>query len=389
MNETAPPPEPSVLPALVLAPLAVESLTPAVQKLMAAPSSGKLMALRGIAALRPVELVTAVYQLSFDADAAVKAAAAEAPGTLPDKVLVAPLSEPLPALVLHFFGERIAPHRIEVLERILYNGATSDETYVVLAGRLNERELEVIISNEIRLLRCPAIVSALFMNKQARMSSVNRAIELCARNKVRVDGIPSFDEVVKAISEDPSSTDPTAVDVAFRDVLEASATAPEADDDDDEAAEAGEKEKGEKKKKSTSKSPVIDFTRLKLYEKIRLATLGNAYCRSNLIRDSNKMVSMAVIRSPMITDSEVVRAAGNRQVAEEVIRYIANQREFTKMYPVKIALVHNPKCPLAFSLRFLPMLHGEDLKTLSRSKNIPSALALAARKLMQTRTKNA
>jgi hypothetical protein len=390
MNETAPPPEPSVLPALVLAPLAVESLTPAVQKLMAAPSSGKLMALRGIAALRPVELVTAVYQLSFDADAAVKAAAAEAPGTLPDKVLVAPLSEPLPALVLHFFGQRIAPHRIEVVERILYNGATSDETFVVLAGRLNERELEVIISNEIRLLRCPAIVSALFMNKQARMSSVNRAIELCARNKVRVDGIPSFDEVVKAISEDPSSTDPTAVDMAFRDVLEVSATVPEGDDDDDddEAGEAGER--GEKKKKESSrKSPVIDFTRLKLYEKIRLATLGNAYCRSNLIRDSNKMVSMAVIRSPMITDSEVVRAAGNRQVAEEVIRYIANQREFTKMYPVKIALVHNPKCPLAFSLRFLPMLHGEDLKTLARSKNIPSALALAARKLIQTRTKNA
>jgi hypothetical protein len=28
------------------------------------------------------------------------------------------------------------------------------------------------------------------MNKQARMSSVNRAIELCARNNVRVDGHP-------------------------------------------------------------------------------------------------------------------------------------------------------------------------------------------------------
>jgi hypothetical protein len=368
----------SSAPAFTLAPLPLEGLAPAVQKVLASPAAARLMAAKGIAPLRPMELLVAMYQLSFDEDAAVKAAAEAGASALPDKVLVPPLAEALPAVVLHFFAERIAPTRVEALEKILYNQATADATFVRLAGRVGERETEVIVQNESRLLRCPAIVEALFMNKQARMSSVNRAIELCARNNVRVEGIPAFDEIVRSISEDPAATDPAVADPAFEAVLQKVAAV-----SDDEIAD--EEVTGATKQRSTRKSPVIDFTKLKLHEKIRLATLGNAYCRSNLIRDSNKMVSMTVIRSPMMTDTEVVRAAGNRQIAEDVIRYIASQRDFTKMYQVKLNLVQNPKCPLGYSLRFLTSLHAEDLKTLSKSKNVPSALAIAAKKLVATR----
>jgi hypothetical protein len=376
MVETAPEPS-SPGPAFALAPLPLENLSLAVQKLVGTPGPGKLMAAKGIAPLRPAELLIAMYQLSFDADVTVKAAAESAAGALPDKVLVAPLGEPLPGMVLHFFAERIAPGRTDALEKILLNQATVDETFVRLAGRLGERETEIIVQNEARLLRCPNIVQALFRNKQARMSSVNRAIELCARNNVRVDGIPAFDEIAKSIQEDPAATDPAA-DSLFHSVLEKVAAV-----SDEEAADA--ESTGATARESTRKSPIIDFGKLKLHEKIRLATLGNAYCRSNLIRDSNKMVAMAVIRSPLMTDNEVVRAAGNRQITEDVIRYIANQRDFTKMYQVKLSLVQNPKCPLGFSLRFLTSLHNEDVKTLSKSKNVPSALAIAAKKLVQTR----
>jgi hypothetical protein len=372
MNETA--------SELVPGPLPPEAMPPAVQKLVAGASAAKLMAAKGIAPLRPGDLVLAIYQLSFDEDAAVKAAAEAAPAALPDKVLTAPLAEPLPPGVLHFYAERLAPTRVEPLEKILFNAATADATFVRLAGRLGERELEVIVQNETRLLRCPAIVAALFNNKQARMSSVNRAIELCARHDVRVAGIPCFDEIARSITDDPTATDPAVADPAFDSLLEAAEQV-----GPDEVVEDDDAEPGEKKKK---RSVVIDFARLKLHEKIRLATLGNAYCRGNLIRDSNKMVAMAVIRSPLLTESEVVRAAGSRQVCEDVIRYIANQRDYMKLYTVKHSLVTNPKCPVGFSLRLLPHMHAEDLKALARSKNIPSALATAARKLMQTRAQN-
>jgi hypothetical protein len=126
---------------------------------------------------------------------------------------------------------------------------------------------------------------------------------------------------------------------------------------------------------------VIDFTRLKLYEKIRLATLGNAYCRNNLLRDSNRMVAMAVIRSPQITDGEIAKAAGNRSLSEEVIRYIGNRKELVKQYPVKLALVGNAKCPLAVALRLLPTLNADDIKQIARSKNVPGALSASAKRL--------
>ena len=94
---------------------------------------------------------------------------------------------------------------------------------------------------------------------------------------------------------------------------------------------------------------------------------------------------MAVIRSPAITEMEVVAAAANRGICDDVIRYIANRREYVKEYTVKQALVGNPKCPLATSLRLLGFLRPDDLKTLARSKNVPGALAAAAKKLLQTR----
>ena len=103
------------------------------------------------------------------------------------------------------------------------------------------------------------------------------------------------------------------------------------------------------------------------------------------MRDPNRMVAMAAIRSPRITDNEIVKAAGNRSVCEDVIRYIANQRDLTKSYQVKLSLVQNPKCPVALSLKYLPLLHADDLKLVSRSKNVPGALSTGARRLLQSR----
>jgi hypothetical protein len=330
----------------------------------------------------------------LDGDPAGKAAAEAAGAGLSDKVLVPALAEPLPAPVLHFFAARLAPSRTEAIEKVLYNPATADETFVVLAGRLPERELEVIFGNEARILRCPAILETLYENREARMSSLNRAIELCARNGVRLPGIPAFDDVVKSISQDAGATDPAVADQAFVAVLTAAdGVAPEPEPETGEAAASAAAPAAPvvaapvmpEKSGPARTSPIIDFTKLKLHEKIRLATLGNEYCRQNLLRDPNRVVALAAIRSPRITDAEIVRAAGSRAVCEDVIRFIANQREFMKLYQVKHNLVQNPKCPLTFSLRILPMLHAEDVKALARSKNVPNALSTAARRLVQTR----
>ena len=374
-----------------LEPLDTQALSQAVAVVVASPSPAKLMALRGMAPLRPADLLIAVYQLSFDTDPAVKGAAEAAPAGMPDKILMGPLGEALPPSVLHFFAERLPKQRQQAIEKILYNRATADETFVYLAKHLDEAGLEIIFQNEVRLLRSTALVEALYLNKNARMSSVSRALELCARNHVRLEGIPGFDEMAAAIMTDPNAAKPSASDEAFAaavapaEVASAESGGPDAEAAPTDAGDTAADDVAEAKKKRPA---VIKFDELKIFEKIRLATVGNAYCRHVLIRDTNRLVAMSVIRSPSITDMEVVAAASNRALCDDVIRYIAHSREYIKDYAVKQALVNNPKCPLATSLRLLSFLRPDDLKTLSRSKNIPGALATAAKKLMQTRERS-
>jgi hypothetical protein len=382
---------------LKLEPLAAQLLPAAVASLVAGATPAKIMAARGMAPLRPAELLIAVYQLSFDGDAAVKSAAEAAPRDLPDKIVLPPLTEPLPAPVLHFFAERLPLSRRKAIETILLNHATSDETLVHLARHLDERRLEIIFQNEVRLLRCPELVETLYHNKHARMSSVSRALELCVRNNVRPEGIPGFDEIAASLLQDPNAATPSAPDEVFAAVLTGTDTAADQDpgavladtgDADLDEDTAGEEEAVVEVNEDKGSSSLIKFDELKVFEKIRLATVGNQYCRQVLIRDSNKVVAMSVVRSPSITDMEIVAAASNRAVCDDVIRYIANSRVIMKDYTVKLALINNPKCPLGTSLRLLSYLHNDDLKAISRSRNVPGSLSTAAKKLLQTRDKS-
>ena len=276
---------------------------------------------------------------------------------------------------------------------LLLDPATPDEVVARHAATAAGADLDGLARDEARLLRHPAIVAALFANPQAPMALVEWAVAACARAGVRVEPIPGFDELAAALVTDLVSGAGVGGAVtpagpsAFEQVLADSARLAA---EDDLVAEAGVAEGSSMAPASAPararKSAVIDFGKLKLFEKIRLATLGNAFCRQTLLRDSNRLVAMAAIRSPGITDAEVIRASGNRAVSEDVIRYIANNKEHVKLYAVKMNLVGNPKCPVALSLRLLSHLRAEDLKNIARSKNVPSALSTAAKKLSMARS---
>jgi hypothetical protein len=130
----------------------------------------------------------------------------------------------------------------------------------------------------------------------------------------------------------------------------------------------------------------IPFRDLPIPAKIRAATLGDAFVRSEAIRDPVKLVAMAAIKSPAATEIEAARYAGNQALAEDVIRFIASKREWTKLYGVKVSLCRNPKTPIADTGRLLPFLRDRDLTNIIRSKGVPSAVVAQARKLQATRT---
>jgi hypothetical protein len=120
-------------------------------------------------------------------------------------------------------------------------------------------------------------------------------------------------------------------------------------------------------------------------QKVALAAKGNKTVRGQLLKDRNKVVATAAIKNPGINESEVVAVAGNRAVCDDVIRIIAGNREWVRNYQVKLALMNNPKTPIGTAMRLLPSIRTMDLKSMSRNKNIPSALATAAKQLLQKR----
>ncbi len=93
-----------------------------------------------------------------------------------------------------------------------------------------------------------------------------------------------------------------------------------------------------------------------------------------------------MIRSPRITDGEVLASASNRAANEEVLRIIYNNREWTKNQKIKLALVKNPKIPLTVVMKFLNTLRDRELKDLARDRNVPSGVAMFAKKLMEKKT---
>lgn len=113
-------------------------------------------------------------------------------------------------------------------------------------------------------------------------------------------------------------------------------------------------------------------------EKLDLARKATKEARSILIRDSNKLVQLAVVNSPKITESEILAIASNRQVTEDVLKEIGMNREWLRNYQVRLALVNNPKTPLSIAMAQISYLNQRDLSLLSKSKGVPRPIVIAA-----------
>jgi hypothetical protein len=113
-------------------------------------------------------------------------------------------------------------------------------------------------------------------------------------------------------------------------------------------------------------------------EKLDLARKASKEARTILIRDSNKLIQLAVVNSPKITESEILAIATNRQVNDDVLREIAMNREWLRNYQIRFALVNNPKTPLSIAMAQVSYLNQRDLGLLAKSKGVPRAIVIAA-----------
>ncbi len=141
-------------------------------------------------------------------------------------------------------------------------------------------------------------------------------------------------------------------------------------------------QKANKENKDKKKSLFQLIQDMTVSEKIKLAMKGDKEARTILIQDGNRMVQLAVLDNPRITESEIVNISRSRNVDDEVLRRIANSREWSKLYQVRVSLVNNPKTPVAVAMRFVSTLMTSDLKSLAASKSVPSAVSTAAKRII-------
>ena len=139
--------------------------------------------------------------------------------------------------------------------------------------------------------------------------------------------------------------------------------------------------------KEESKNLAVLIGDMKLGKKIKLAMLGNMSARAILIKQNSRQVREAVIKNPRITDAEILEFARNSNLDQHVFKMIAKNSTWMKSYNIKCAMVSNPKTPISISMRWIKFLKDKELRNLSKSKSIPSALATQVRKLVEIRNK--
>lgn len=335
------------------------------------PMPVRMMAAKGIIVGSARDQLAALYVLTFDPDPKIVQTARETASKASDKLHTGLRDEDLAPGVLDFYASALEGNET-YLEFIVLNATTTDATIARIAASAPERTLEVIAQNQLRLLRDETIVRGLVGNPALRVATRDSVLDFCVRSGLVLRDVPEYLEARRRVlGEDPAAL--RAAEIKEQETAEKLLS----EFGDTLSSEGARVEEAER----------LSFTQrvmqMTVSEKIKLATLGNKEARTILLRDSNKLVALAAVQSPRITDGEVLALTNSRTLHEDVMRYICSNREWVRNYQVKVNLVNNPKTPLGVSLKFLPHLHPSDLKVVARNKNIPSTLQTQSKQALQ------
>lgn len=131
------------------------------------------------------------------------------------------------------------------------------------------------------------------------------------------------------------------------------------------------------------------ISRLDVKGRIQLALKGNKEERSLLIRDGTKVVALAVLEAPKLSDGEVEKFASQKNVLESVLRQIPLKRRFMKNYKVVRNLVANPRTPLDLGLGLMKHLLSADLKNIGNNKDVSETVRKLALKMYKQKEEQA
>ena len=398
----------------------IASTNPVVKALIegTAPRPAQLAAARGVLPLPEADLLEVLVAYARSTDEELAPAAAESLSTQDDGLLNGVLSSPeAPPHVLGYFAETDGvPPRAQ--GAAIRNAATPVESILKLARTTRKGEmLELLAINQQLLIRTPAIIEAILANEHRTSEADRRAAETKREffekergtqqiaSELRAQGNEAAAEFIEKadFTQDLDGSGLDVDDALFLASL-IEVTDDEMDDswmgleyieelyeETEEQRQAvmkkilGELQLEEEGVSSERVSALNRIMRMGLKDRVKLAMKGDREARTILIRDPNRIVAQAVVQNPRITEQEVEKIAGLRTVTEDVLRKIANDRQWARSYTIVHNLARNPRTPVANVMNILSRLQLRDLVALSKNKNISDAVRRQALRLSQAR----
>ncbi len=341
-----------------------------------APAPLKMMAAKGMLPLPPEQTITILYTIGLNEGGELKQVADQSLKDMPADIFLSALRGIKHQGMLDWLADLRTDDT--TLEALFTNPSTAGLTVSRLAKRVSTKVADIIATNQMRLMETPEIIEQLYMNPNARAATVDRIVELAHRSGIKLKGIPGLNDALES-GQDIFAGGVQAED--FEKVFE--------EDKRRAASQDRELKDDEEIDENLGRTLAAQINNMNIAQKIRLATVGSREAVHVLVRDSNKLVHMAAVRSPRVQYVDAKLWAHNKSMPDGVIQFISSNRDWTRHYEVQKSLVENPNTPLSDTLQFLNFMRTNDLKNLQNNRNIPMQVARQAKTLYVKRTSGA
>jgi hypothetical protein len=260
-------------------------------------------------------------------------------------------------------------------EKLAFHPRVPDEALTILASEGNASVIDLVITNQERILGASGLLDRLTVNPALRPDQRVKILDL-------------LDQFFRSGAGDPASQAPGPEVEAVNETEAARLL----DVDVGELFAASEILGGDEFETTADdaiRSAYKKILTLNVAQKAMLAMKGGREERLILIRDTNKVVALSVLKNPRLTEIEIASIAGARNVSDEVLRTVGVNREWSKNYAVVVNLVKNPRTPPGISTNFVSRLQTKDLKGLGQDKNVPEIIRKMAKNTFELRTQKA
>jgi hypothetical protein len=308
----------------------------------------------------------------------------------------------------------IAPQNLRpaLLPALVQNSAITEEKLVELAVAGSRDSVEVYLASN-RVMSSPSLLNALRSNPNLRaneLADIENRLAPLGVPRAHVEVLPPVksagdDEAALAqaiehyLAENAAELEAEPekafqpIGMIHEDAEEVLRMAAEANVAGHEGAAQSPAQKAAvaaiaklKKRDEKRDSTLQKIAKLDIKGRIALAMRGGKEERSILIRDGTKLVALAVLDSPKVSDTEVEAFALQKNVLESVLRAIPLKRRFAKNYSIMRNLVYNPRTPLDLSLGLMKNLLIHDLKNLSGNKEVSETIRKLALRMYKQKS---